>query len=139
MYFSLIDWSYPDYDQFTKTEKRYVKDSVRWNKFLNYYQTQLGEITDYYNPDLYWFDGDWEHSATEWQATEMRAMLLAKNPNAIINSRLQGYGDYATPEQGVPVFKPKSKYWELCYTTNNNWGYQQSDTNYKSVNQIIDV
>lgn len=139
LYFSLIDWSYPDYDQFTKTEKRYEKDSVRWNKFLKYYQGQLREVCTNYNPDLFWFDGDWEHSAEEWQAEKMRKMILDKNPKAIINSRLQGYGDYATPEQGVPIFKPKSPYWELCMTTNDNWGYQQRDTNYKTVNQVLDI
>ena len=58
LYFSLLDWSYPDYDHFTRDEKRYEKDKARWNKFLNYYQTQLIEIADNYNTDLYWFDGD---------------------------------------------------------------------------------
>lgn len=50
----------------------------------------------------------------------------------IINSRIQGYGDYATPEQGVPVVRPEDKYWELCMTMNDSWGYQHTDSNYKS-------
>lgn len=139
LYFSLIDWSYADYDCFTKTEKRYTNDSVRWGKFLNYYQGQLKEISTQFNPDLYWFDGDWEHSATEWQAEKVRAMLLEKNPNTIINSRLAGHGDYATPEQGVPIYKPKDNYWELCLTTNDSWGYQPHDNAYKSSNMILNV
>lgn len=139
LYFSLIDWSYADYDNFTKQQKRYSNDPTRWNKFLRYYQGQLKEISDAYDPDLYWFDGDWEHSAEEWQATVVRQMILTRNPNAILNSRLQGYGDYATPEQGVPIVRPKAKYWELCLTTNNSWGYQPRDTNYKTPNQLIRI
>ena len=102
-------------------------------------QTQLIKIADNYNPDLYWFDGDWEHNGREWQTPKMRKILLEKNPGAIINSRFAGYGDYDTPEQGVPIFKPKSKYWELCLTSKDNWEYRQSDTNYKSVNMVIDI
>ncbi len=139
LYFSLIDWSYPDYDCFTRNEKRYTNDSVRWGKFLNYYQGQLKEIATQFNPDLYWFDGDWEHNASEWQAEKVRALLLEKNPNAIINSRLAGHGDYATPEQGVPIFKPKDTYWELCLTTNDSWGYQPHDNAYKSSNMILNI
>ena len=52
---------------------------------------------------------------------------------------MQGYGDYETPEQGVPVAKPKSDYWELCMTMNNSWGFQPNDTAYKTSNQIIRI
>jgi len=66
-------------------------------------------------------------------------MILSRNPSAIINSRLQGYGDYATPEQGLPVKRPADKYWELCMTINDSWGYQQNDRNFKSPGQIIKI
>jgi alpha-L-fucosidase len=138
LYYSLLDWSHPDYPNFTRKQKRYENDSVRWNNFVKFNIAQLEEISEF-KPDLYWFDGDWEQSAEKWHAPEIRQMLLTKNSQAIINSRLQGYGDYATPEQGVPISKPKSKYWELCMTMNDSWGYQQNDTNYKSANQIIRI
>lgn len=141
IYFSLPDWSYNDYTDFTREEKRYkiTDDPKRWNRFLEYYKGQLKELSDNYNPDLYWFDGDWEHNAEEWQAQRVRQMLLERNPNTIINSRLQGHGDYATPEQGMPVTKPKSKYWELCMTINNSWGFQKNDTSHKTIDQIIGI
>jgi alpha-L-fucosidase len=66
-------------------------------------------------------------------------MILEENPNAIINSRLAGYGDYSTPENGPPVFRPDAPCWELCLTMNDSWGYQPRDTNYKSANQIIAI
>ncbi len=139
LYFSLLDWSHPDYPNFTRKEKRYEDDSLRWNNFVEFNFCQINEILDQYNPDLWWFDGDWEQSAEKWQAPLIRETILTHNPEAIINSRLQGYGDYATPEQGLPINKPDAEYWELCMTMNDSWGYQHNDKNYKSANQVIRI
>ncbi|SFS46187.1 alpha-L-fucosidase [Sphingobacterium wenxiniae] len=139
IYFSLPDWSHPYYDVNTRTQKRYEMkdDASRWAKFVGYYQQQLTEISTQFKPDLIWFDGDWEHSAEEWQSPQTLALLQKYNPNIIINSRLNHYGDYETPEQGVPVVKPASRYWELCYTMNDSWGYQPFDKHYKTPNMIV--
>ena len=139
LYFSLLDWSHPDYPNLTRKIKRFEDDSLRWNKFVEFNFCQLNELLDRYNPDLWWFDGDWEQSAEKWHAPQIREMILNSNPDAIINSRLQGYGDYATPEQGLPITKPNDEYWELCMTMNDSWGYQHNDKNYKSANQIIRI
>ena len=139
IYYSLPDWSYNNYDIFTREIKRYdiAKEPKRFESFINYYQGQLHEISQQFKPDLLWFDGDWEHSAEEWKAKETRALLQQYNPDIVINSRLNDEGDYATPEQGVPVEKPASKYWELCYTMNDSWGYQPFDNNYKTSYMLI--
>lgn len=141
LYYSLPDWSYPDYTHHTKTVKRYniEDDPKRWKKFLKYYQGQMRELQNNYHPDLWWFDGDWEHNAEEWQADKLRSTLLEANPNAILNSRLRGKGDYETPEQGPPVVRPTAPYWELCLTMNDSWGFQHNDKNYKTPQQIIDI
>ncbi len=139
LYFSLLDWSHPDYPNLTGTLKRYEQDSTRWARFVQFNFEQLEELASRYNPDLFWFDGDWEQSAEQWRAAEIRARLLRHNPNVILNSRLQGYGDYATPEQGVPITRPQSEWWELCMTMNDSWGYQGNDRNYKTPNQIIRI
>jgi alpha-L-fucosidase len=133
-YFSLIDWSRNDYDQFKRDSLRYkLKDQPnRWKQFQQFFQSQIEEISALYNPDLFWFDGDWEHNAEEWESVKVRSSILARNPNAIINGRLAGYGDYVTPEQNIPVTKPAYNWWELCMTINNNWGFQFRDTNWKS-------
>ncbi len=45
-----------------------------------------------------------------------------------------------TRPKGVPVTRPRSRYWELCMTTNDSWGYQgANDTNWKSPNQVIKI
>ncbi|WDF70001.1 alpha-L-fucosidase [Sphingobacterium oryzagri] len=139
IYFSLPDWSHPYYDVETRLKKRYVlhDDRDRWANYVNYYQQQLTELSTQFAPDLLWFDGDWEHNAQEWQASQTLALLRKYNPNIIVNSRLNNHGDYETPEQGVPVVRPADKHWELCYTMNDSWGYQPFDTHYKTPNMII--
>lgn len=140
-YFSLIDWSSPDYTGFLKDSSRYIikNDTMRWNKFRAFFQGQIKEISNKFNPDLWWFDGDWEHSAGEWEAEKTRHLILSKNPASIINGRLQGYGDYATPEQNFPVSRPPFNWWELCMTINDNWGYQPKDKNWKTPYEIITI
>lgn len=131
-YYSLLDWSHPDYPNKTRTEVRYKDDPARWAKFNKFNFGQLAELNKTWKPDLYWFDGDWEQSAEAWTSKGIVELLRSDNKNVIINSRIQGYGDYATPEQGVPVVRPEDKYWELCMTMNDSWGYQHTDSNYKS-------
>jgi alpha-L-fucosidase len=140
-YFSLIDWSHYWYPAFTKDSTRYAikDDPERWQRFRDLYQGQIAEISTQLNPDLWWFDGDWEHSAEEWEAAKVRAMILEKNPRAIINGRLQGCGDYATPEQNIPVETPEAPAWELCMTLGEQWGWQPKDTNYKSTHDLIHI
>lgn len=139
LYYSLPDWSHPYYDVFTRNRKRYELkgEPIRWNNYVKYYQQQLSELSEQFKPDLIWFDGDWEHTAEEWKSQETLNLLRKYNPNIIINSRLNHHGDYETPEQGIPVTRPDSKFWELCYTMNDSWGYQPFDKKYKSSNMII--
>ena len=136
-YYSLLDWSHPDYPNKTKTETRYKDDPERWARFVRFNFAQLKELNKKWKPDLFWFDGDWEQSAEAWNAKGIVDMLRSSNPNVIINSRIQGYGDYATPEQGVPVTRPADKYWELCMTMNDSWGYQPTDQNYKTPQMLL--
>jgi alpha-L-fucosidase len=139
LYYSLLDWSHENYPNKTKTYSRYKinEDPDRWKSFCKFNFAQMDELNSQFKPDLFWFDGDWEQSAEDWNAKGIIEMLRSKNPEIIVNSRITGYGDYATPEQGVPVVRPTSKYWELCYTMNDSWGYQQTDTNFKTPQQLL--
>ncbi|RRD80317.1 alpha-L-fucosidase [Alloprevotella sp. OH1205_COT-284] len=139
LYYSLLDWSHPDYPNFTRTRSRYaLKDEPeRWERFRRFNFAQLEELSRAYRPDLWWFDGDWEQTAEAWGSADIVRLLRKYAPSTVINSRIQGHGDYATPEQGVPVVRPKDKYWELCMTMNDSWGYQHNDTNYKTPQMLL--
>ena len=139
LYFSHLDWSHADYPHHTREKKRYKDDPVRWERFLKFQRGQIEEISEKYKPDLLWFDGDWDYSAEKWKAKELREKIFQWLPSTIVNSRINGYGDYATPEQGLPILKPESKWWELCMTMNDSWGFQHNDKNYKTPNQIIRI
>jgi len=140
-YFSLLDWSHPDYPGFLKDSARYdmKQHPEKWQRFLQFNNGQLTELINKFNPDLWWFDGDWEHSADEWKAADVKKLLTSRNPNTIVNGRLQGYGDYDTPEQNFPITRPHFHWWELCMTINNNWGYQPQDKNWKTPYEIISI
>jgi alpha-L-fucosidase len=112
---------------------------VRWQRFLGFQSKQIEELATTFHPDLLWFDGDWDYSAEQWNAKNMRARIAGWLPQGIVNSRINGYGDYDTPEQGVPITPPKSRWWELCMTMNDSWGFQGNDKNFKTPNQIIRI
>jgi alpha-L-fucosidase len=136
-YFSLLDWSHPNYPHITRTKDRYKDDPARWEKFRKFNFAQLKELNTTWHPDLYWFDGDWEQTAEAWDSKGIVNLLHSDNKNVIVNSRIQGYGDYGTPEIGVPVVRPNDKYWELCLTMNDSWGYQPLDTLYKTPYMLL--
>lgn len=140
-YFSLIDWSDPDYPGFMRDSTRYSieEDPARWQRFRRYYQGQVAELAERFAPDLWWFDGDWEQSAEAWEAQRVRRMILEANPAAILNGRLAGYGDYETPEQNIPVETPSYPWWELCMTIGDAWGWQPQDTALKSTRDLIAI
>lgn len=152
VYYSLIDWSSEDYRSVYPDERvpedlssvnKFCsptdgkQDFARWEKFMEFDKNQLKELlTNYGKVDLLWFDGDWERSAKQWQLPEFKDYLKSFNKDIIINSRLQGYGDYKTPEQGIPITRPEGM-WEFCTTVNSSWGYRKMDNNYKSLKQIL--
>jgi len=153
-YYSHLDWSHPDYASIYplrgKEQPDYVDDSNRfsypepghenpeaWNRFLKFHGKQLEELsTQFGDVDIYWFDGEWERDAEQFDMAGLRERLQAWQPKAIFNSRLLNHGDYATPEQGIPIVPPKGP-WEFCVTINDSWGFQGRDTNHKSVRQIV--
>lgn len=152
MYYSLIDWSHPDYasvfehgevpkDLSDINGYSYPADGKQdfeaWERFLEFNNNQLKEVlSNYGKVDLLWFDGDWERSAKMWNLPEFKNYLKSFNDKLIINSRLQGHGDYKTPEQGLPITRPEGS-WEFCTTINQSWGYVPHDDHYKSLNQLI--
>ena len=140
-YYSLLDWSSNDYPGFLKDSSRYQiqDDPLRWQHFLTFMHGQIGEINTQLQPDLFWFDGDWEHAENEWQAAVIDSIIHSSNPDAILNGRLKSYGDYDTPEQNMPIVHPERPLWELCLTTNDNWGFRPQDTNYKSHFELLSI
>jgi alpha-L-fucosidase len=142
LYYSLPDWSRPDYPRFEETDKPYPRRSYRrpperdWQRYLEYVRGQLTELLTNYGPiDLLWFDGEWERTAEEWDAPGLRALIRSLQPGTVVNDRLPGQGEYLTPEQALPT-EPPAGPWEMCLTMNRGWAWRPSDNDYKPARRI---
>jgi len=144
LYYSLSDWSHPDYPAFTEEMKPYVfgaspplPTNEQAGRFRSYVLEQLRELmTGYGRIDIVWFDGAWERPAPWWHAAEIEALLRALQPHILINDRLPGFGDVATSEQFVPPTPPGGR-WETCLTMNESWGWNPDDPHLKSARTIV--
>jgi alpha-L-fucosidase len=143
-YFSLSDWSHPDYPAFTDADRPYsvgrsppLPSPEQWERYLAAMREQLRELlTGYGRVDLLWFDGGWERPLAMWKGAELIPYLRSLQPDIVINDRLYGFGDYDTPEQFVPP-RPLPRRWETCLTMNESWGYSPSDHEYKSARRLV--
>ena len=95
-------------------------------------------LTNYGKIDLVWFDGGWERTPEQWRSAELFKMMKQIQPEVLINDRLPGFGDYDTPEQFIPP-RPPGRAWETCMTMNDSWGYNPTDTHYKSARQLMHI
>ncbi|WGU68311.1 alpha-L-fucosidase [Capnocytophaga canimorsus] len=77
-----------------------------WERFTAFNFNQLEELSQF-KPDLWWFDGDWEHKPEEWKSKEIKEKLLFWNPQTVVNSRLNQYGDYKTPRTRSACGSPR--------------------------------
>ena len=144
VYFSLSDWHHPDYPPFTEAFKPYNFANLpqptpeQWARYLDVLFGQVRELlSNYGRLDVIWFDGQWERiPADRWKPDELRALIKSLQPEILINDRLPECGDFDTPEQFIPP-QPLARPWETCMTINESWGYNPSDTHYKSPRQLV--
>ncbi len=143
-YFSVLDWSHPDWRYSLKTED----DSAAFRRFMAFTENQLKELAERY-PTVkdFWFDGTWDASVKnngKWTA-EIEAMLKRALPGVTVNSRLRAddrgsrhfdsngelMGDYESGyERRLPDpvkdLKVTRWDWEACMTLpENQWGYHK--------------
>lgn len=151
LYYSHLDWSHPDYATVRPEGQDPAErgnpysmpaageeSEKRWADFLAFHRVQVRELLERFEPDLLWFDGEWERSPQQWRMAELAEEIRTLCPHTVVNGRLTGHGDYATPEQGVPI-EPPDQPWELCLTVNDSWGYQPQDTRHKSPRQLVRI
>ena len=143
-YFSVMDWSHPDYRYDIKSKE----DSIAFSRFLTFTDNQLKELaTRYPTVKDFWFDGTWDASIKKngWWTAHAEQMLKELVPGVTINSRLRAddygkrhfdsngnlMGDYESGyERRLPDpiadLKVTKWDWEGCMTVpENQWGYHK--------------
>lgn len=160
LYFSHTDWSNTDHvaaltglsaeeikqyrsektlwrDLFSRGKPDSDTARQNWESFLAFHRSQVRELlTRYADVNLLWFDVMMGSDRFNYRCGELRDFIHQLAPGIVINSRMDGHGDYETPEQFIPVYAPDGP-WELCMTTNNTWSYTGEETDYKTAYELI--
>lgn len=163
-YYSLLDWRRDDYSYWTGRTGQGTGRTVHgdWNEYIKFMKDQLTELlTNYGEISGIWFDGYWDQTEPEgaadrtpridWHLNEIYALIHQLQPQCLIGNNhhldpLPGE-DFQMFEQDLPgenkgglsFQKPSELPLESCVTMNNSWGFNLTDTSYKTPKQLIDL
>ncbi len=111
---------------------------IKWKKFLERYLGEMDElVTNYGKIDLFWTDAMLYRQGYSWETDKAHSLIMKHQPDVVINGRLDGYGDFLTAEQRLPLAPISSDVWEYVHTFNESWGYNPDDRNFKTVRQVV--
>ena len=162
-YYSLLDWRREDYPHETgrtgqKTGRTGKGDYASYLQFMKNQLTEL--LTNYGEIAGIWFDGHWDQTAPEgnadrssridWRYDEIYGLIHRLQPQCLIgnNHHLTPFAgeDFQMFERDLPgenksglsYQKASALPLETCETINNSWGFNITDTSYKTHKQLID-
>ncbi len=150
-YYSQLDWHHPDYFPRGGTGRATGRpESGDWNRYLDFMDQQLTELlTGYGKIGGIWFDGRWDKPDAPWRLDRTYALIHRLQPAALIvpnhhKAPLPGE-DVQTFEQDLPGantagFNTTSigtLPLETSLTMNKSWGFNITDKNFKSPQEII--
>ena len=162
-YYSLLDWRRDDYSYWTgRTGQGTGRTEMgAWEDYILFMKNQLTELlTNYGEIAGIWLDGHWDQTAPEgahersarvdWHYEELYELIHTLQPQCLIgnNHHLTPFAgeDFQMFERDLPG-ENKSGYnyqevsdqlpLETCETINGSWGFNITDTTYKSEEQLI--
>ena len=150
-YYSQLDWHNADYWPRGRTGHATGRPEIgEWNRYLDFMDQQLTELLTNYGPiGGIWFDGMWDKPDANWRLDRTYALIHSLQPGALIvpnhhQAPLPGE-DVQTFEQDLPGantagFNTKeigSLPLETSLTMNNSWGFNITDTSWKSPRELI--
>lgn len=163
LYYSTLDWYRTDYQYSTGRTGQGTGRTEKgdWNNYIQFMKNQLTELlTNYGEISGIWFDGHWDQTAPEgeadrssrvnWHYDEIYSLIHKLQPQCMIGnnhhlSPLPGE-DFQMFERDLPgenksglSFQEASDKLplETCETLNGSWGYNITDTKYKSAHQLV--
>ena len=154
LYYSTLDWIREDYPQGrTGLNTGRKGDRQDYDHYFNFMKAQVRELlTQYPNLSALWFDGIWDHDndpGFDWRMPEFYAYIHGIKPECLIgnNHHITPFDgeDFQMFERDLPGENKaglsgqniSSLPLETCETMNGAWGYRITDTNYKSVKELV--
>jgi alpha-L-fucosidase len=162
VYYSLLDWYRSDYQYETGRTGHGTGRTAKsdWNHYIAFMKAQLTELLTQYGPIAgVWFDGYWDQlqndqdktnkPAVDWHLEEIYTMIHQLQPQCLIgnNHHLTPIAgeDFQMFEKDLPGGNStgfggasvSSLPLETCETMNNSWGFNITDTHYKSTTELI--
>ncbi|RFM26764.1 alpha-L-fucosidase [Deminuibacter soli] len=164
LYYSLLDWRRDDYSYWTGRTGQGTGRTTRgkWEDYIQFMKNQLTELlTNYGEIGGIWFDGYWDQMNEEskdrkdndvridWHMREIYDLIHRLQPQCLIGNNhhmtpLPGE-DFQMFEQDVPgentsglsFQKISALPLETCATINGSWGFNLTDTSYKTPAQLV--
>lgn len=156
-YYSHLDWGRPDYP-LGRTGKGTGRptNQQNWKQYQTFMNAQLTELlTGYGKIGAIWFDGVWDHDSDptpfDWQLRPQYDLIHRLQPSCLVanNHHLPPFDgeDVQIFERDLPG-ENKAGYsgengisktlpLESCETMNRTWGYNITDSTYKSPRQLV--
>jgi alpha-L-fucosidase len=151
-YHSHLDWHHSDYFPLGRTGHNAGRPpGGEWYKYLDYMDAQLEELlTGYGELGGIWFDGWWDRPTADWRLDKTYGLIHKLQPAALIGNNhhkkpfdgedFQMF-EKDLPGQNTAGFNADSEVGalplETCDTINRAWGYNSTDTRYKSVKELV--
>ena len=150
-YYSQLDWHHADYWPRGQTGRATGRpESGDWRRYLDFMDYQLEELLTRYGPlGGIWFDGMWDKPDADWRLAQTYARIHRLQPAALIvpnhhKAPLPGE-DVQTFEQDLPgantagfnTSEIGSLPLETSLTMNQSWGFNITDTKFKSQRELI--
>ena len=162
VYYSLLDWYRSDYQYETGRTGQGTGRTAKsdWNHYIAFMKAQLTELLTQYGPIAgVWFDGYWDQlpndrdkinqPRVDWHLPEIYALIHQLQPQCLIGnnhhlSPIPGE-DFQMFEKDLPGGNStgfggqsvSSLPLETCETINDSWGFNITDTHYKSSKELI--
>ncbi|MCC7523794.1 MAG: alpha-L-fucosidase [Chitinophagaceae bacterium] len=162
-YYSLLDWRREDYPHETGRTGQGTgrKGKGNYASYLQFMKNQLTELlTNYGEVAGIWFDGHWDQtnpegskdrsSRIDWKYDEIYGLIHRLQPQCLIgnNHHMSPFPgeDFQMFEKDLPhqntsglnFQKPSDDLpLETCETINGSWGFNLTDTSYKSEEQLV--
>ncbi len=156
LYYSILDWARPDYP--LGRTGHHTGRTLRpdYNSYMQFMKNQLRELlTAYGDVKAVWLDGYWDHDSDsipfDWRMPELYSYVHSLRPACLIGNN---HHLYPLPGEDFQMFErdqPGENHaglsgqdvsalpLEMCQTMNGMWGYKVSDTNYKTVPELVQM